>query len=62
METLCPAAGLALEPQRATRLIHGLPIARFRPKDSIMQDILWLGVLLGLALLTFAYLRLCEHA
>lgn len=27
-----------------------------------MQDILWLGVLLGLALLTFAYVRLCERA
>jgi hypothetical protein len=31
-------------------------------KDKRMNDIIWLGVLAGLVLLTFAYMRLCDQA
>jgi hypothetical protein len=31
-------------------------------KDSMMSDLLWLGVLAGLFLLTLAYVRLCDAA
>jgi hypothetical protein len=31
-------------------------------RKSAMNDILWLGVLAGLVLLTFAYIRLCDQA
>jgi hypothetical protein len=31
-------------------------------KDVSMQDLLWIGVALGLAALTLAYVSLCEQA
>jgi hypothetical protein len=31
-------------------------------RDISMTDILWLGALLGLFLLTLAYIRLCDEA
>jgi hypothetical protein len=31
-------------------------------KGSIMQDLLWLAVLAGLAALTLAFVRLCDQA
>lgn len=31
-------------------------------RNHAMQDMLWLGVLAGLFLLTLAFVRLCDHA
>jgi hypothetical protein len=33
-----------------------------RIEDRAMQDLVWIGVTIGLALLTFAYFALCDRA
>ena len=58
MLSLRAGPAFAIEPLRPERLAEVPNTFGSLP----MQDLIWLAVLAGLALLTFAYVRLCDAA